>query len=708
MIQRDPDQLARLLPVYIRTRDAEAGSPLRALLAVIAEQADIVSGDLDQLYDDWFVETCQDWVLPYLGDLVGYRTAPGLAGPAPTVRPRAIGLDRRRDIANTVASRRRKGTLAVLEELAVDVAGWPGHAVEYAPLLSVTQPVRLYGRDPDVNRMRRRRGRLADMHDGALLDLRDGPFDRLAHAAEMPRPGSPLRAGRYDIPDVMVFAWRLRPYPVTMTRAGRVERSRNNYTFSVLGNDTALVVAPPPGHRHPADEGDVPGFIRRRAFADRTADFYGPDRSLMVWQDALDHPVPLNDVVAADLTDWAYRPRGAQVAIDPELGRLSFDPGHSSRGRIWVSYHYAFSDDTGGGQYPRDLEAAPEAYLVGHGQRFATIMAAVNYWQDHKDPHATRRTAVVEITDNKVYQEHITLDLAPGDELTLRAREETRPVLRLPDAMEIRGNEGDGQAPQVILDGLLVAGDAVRVTGPVGALLIRHCTLVPGLSLECDCEPAAGEEASLELDDPPSCTQIVRSILGSIAVGCPPAAGPPTLMAEDTILDATAGHLPALSAAAGGPAPVVLSLARCTVLGCIDVQAVNLIENTIVTGDLAVTRRQHGCVRFSSVPVGSSTPQRYHCQPDLVLEALPDGASAAQQALRVARVRPRFTSTRYGMPGYCQLSQACAEEITSGAEDESEMGAFHDLYQPQRTAALRTRIDEYVPADAEAAVFFVT
>ena len=54
-------------------RDAELGEPLRALLRVIAEQVDLVDDDIAQLYENWFIETCEDWVVPYLGDLVGYR-----------------------------------------------------------------------------------------------------------------------------------------------------------------------------------------------------------------------------------------------------------------------------------------------------------------------------------------------------------------------------------------------------------------------------------------------------------------------------------------------------------------------------------------------------------------------------------------------------------------------------------------------------------
>jgi hypothetical protein len=78
---------------------------------------------------------------------------------------------------------------------------------------------------------------------------------------------------------------------------------------------------------------------------------------------------------------------------------------------------------------------------------------------------------------------------------------------------------------------------------------------------------------------------------------------------------------------------------------------------------------------------------------------------AAQQSER-DHVRPRFNSTRYGKPTYCQLAFDCAEEIIRGADDESEMGAFHDLFQPQRTANLRARLDEYTPAGMDAGILF--
>jgi hypothetical protein len=34
------------------------------------------------------------------------------------------------------------------------------------------------------------------------------------------------------------------------------------------------------------------------------------------------------------------------------------------------------------------------------------------------------------------------------------------------------------------------------------------------------------------------------------------------------------------------------------------------------------------------------------------------------------------------------------------------MGAFHDLFQPQRAANLRARVDEFMPAGMDAGIIF--
>src|SRR5262249_16371015 len=132
----DVDRLYSLLPAFYRTRDVEIArqlgladdqGPLRALLKVIAGQVAVLEDDLAQLYDDQFIETCAEWVIPYIGDLVGTRSLFVFQN---------ANFNQRALVANTIADRRRKGTAAALEQLAHDATGWPADVVEYFQFLT--------------------------------------------------------------------------------------------------------------------------------------------------------------------------------------------------------------------------------------------------------------------------------------------------------------------------------------------------------------------------------------------------------------------------------------------------------------------------------------------------------------------------------------------------------------------------------------------
>jgi hypothetical protein len=711
MATEPADRLDELLPYVYRLRDSARGEPLRALLRVITEQVEVVEADIRQLYDNWFIETCQQWVVPYLGDLIGYQPLREPAGGAPgrILSPRA-------DVAHAIGDRRRKGTLALLEQLAADAAHWPARAAEFYPLVGVTQPVRLFGAGPAADGRRLLRGRTADLRSGDALERCDGPFDELTHTAGF---------RRYNLPNVGLFVWRLAEFRITGAPASCIDRARGRYTFSILGNDTPLLTRPlaEPEPTHIAEEMNVPAFIRRRAFDERTPDYYGPERSLFVWRDAERHPVPLAHVVPADLSGWAYRPRGDEVAIDPVLGRIAFAPGSMPETGVWVSYSYGFSARIGGGEYERELSPlnGRPVYPVGGND---TLMKAIQQWQRDKAADPGKSRAIVEIRDSGVYEEPIEIDLAPGDRLEIRAAPGTRPVIRLmnwysnrPDSMRIRGtrltakNAVDiARAPRLVLDGLLITGRGVRVTGLVGSVIVRHCTLVPGWSVDADCEPDSEGEPSIDFTGTAADLTVEHSIVGVVRVNENRVETDPIrFTASDSILDGTGPEHHAFSGPDGRPARAHATVARTTVLGRMCVQTLDLAEDSIFADGVAVARRGTGCVRFCYVPPSSRTPRRYHCQPDVVLAAIRERPDAKALTVReLLRVRPLFESRRYGVPQYARLALDGPPEIGEGAHDESEMGAFHDLFQPQRTANLRARLDQYTPAGTVAGIGYVT
>jgi hypothetical protein len=728
------NRLNELLAFVHRQRDIEQGGPLKALLAVITEQVNLVEDDISQLYENWFIETCQDWVVPYIGELIGYSPVheagePGDVSTAQGAMRNKI-LTPRREIANTIRNRRRKGTLALLELLAYDVAGWPARAVEYFKLLSAMQ---------NINHLHPQRGRTADLRRGGGINRLGGPFDPLAHNVDVRSVKSHRAMGRHNIPEVGLFVWRLKSYSVTRTPAHCAEDvGPHCFSFSLLGNDTPLFNKPvrETEPTHIAEELNLPVPIRRRAFEERyreegrwrvqaSSNYYGENKSVTIWAPGWPHkesaqPVPAKFVIPADLTDWRYRPARDHIAVDPVLGRIIFPTSQLPKRGVRVVYHYGFSGDIGGGEYNRPLfQPSPHAlFQVGERERFKTIRDAVDHW---RSLHPRPQNAVVEITDSGVYREQLNIRLRPNHSLQIRAANRRRPVLRLldwetdrPDALSVTGGPGS----RFILDGLLITGRAIHVEGDLDEVAIRHSTLVPGWAISCDCEPRRPAEPSLEIYKTVRRVTIEHSILGSIQINQDEVKTDPiTFNISDSVVDAVGEQREAIGAPGWPRAHAVLTLLRSTVFGQIQTNSIQLAENCIFMGILRVRRRQYGCIRFCYVTPGSRTPRRYHCQPDLVEAALKTqkGWSDLSEEERERaienerlRVRPVFNSVRYGTPTYCQLAESCAEEIKRGADDESEMGVFHNLFQPQRHANLRVRLDEFMQAGMDAGIIYAS
>jgi hypothetical protein len=764
-VNKDLDRLYKLLPMVYRQRDAVQGFPLQALLRVIDEKVVVVETDIAQLYENWFIETCQDWVVPYIADLIGYQIVHDAGEPdGATTREEQLRnkiLVPRRDVANTIRDRRRKGTLALLEQLARDVAGWPARAVEFYTLLDLFQ---------NINALHMERGRTVDLRNGDALDRLDGPFDEVAHNIDVRSIVSHRTPRRYNIPSVGLFGWRLKVYSVTKTRARLLnEIGSEFFTFSILGNDTQLYTRAQQKAetQRSTNELNFPTPIRRRQFerdikqaqaqGKSESDYYGEDKSLFIWKGLPEQPeaprqgrrsrraqqpgnsqppkviwvpVPIDNIVAADLSDWQYRPSGDQVAVDPVLGRIAFAPNREPKGGVKVLYHYAFSDDMGGGEYNRPLLKPPRKYQLFRVSKqkgdIHNIAEALELWENWKGAHPDEpQVAVIEIADSGVYSEsNLQVSLGEKEVLQIRAANRKRPVIRLEEERVDRTNalslKGGSQitgisSSRFTLDGLLIFGQGIQVEGEFAELKIRHCTLVPGWDLEHDCEPKAAHEASLTLSNTDALVSIEHSILGAIVVDEDEVQEDPVrIRISDSILDATDNQRELLSTSDRRIAHAAVEILRSTCFGIADVHAIELAENSIFNGMVRVARTQTGCVRFCYVPDGSRTPRRYNCQPDLVKQAVDEDPDiqkddkGSAKGREIDRVRPLFNSTRYGKPTYCQLADDCAVEIVRGADDESEMGVFHDLFQPQRAANLRARLDDFTPAGMEAGIIYAS
>lgn len=700
----DAPTMYRLLPAIHRIRDEDQGQPLEQLLALVAEQVAVLEENLDQLYDDQFIETCAEWVVPYIGTLIGYRT---LHGVAPRISsPRA-------EVANTIAFRRRKGTAAMLEQVAGDVTGWPARVVEMFAHLATTQY---------MNHVRPEHAFTPDLRRWEPLERLGTAFDSLAHTVEtrsIERGG-----GRYNIPNIGVFLWRLAPYRLKGSPAVRVDARR--FRFSPLGDDTPLFTRHQSEDRitHLAEPINVPQPISRRVLSAHLADHYGQDLSILVEVDGA--ALARSEVKVCDLSDvgagaWGHMPTD-KVAIDPVLGRIAFPADVAAGARVLVTYHYGFSADIGGGTYERgttfgELKEDQVRRLVPDD--FSTIQAALD--------DLPAAGGVVEVTDSGRYEETLSIDVAANASVEIRAANEHRPTLVLAGDLEVAG--GDGAA--ATLNGLLIAGGGVDVPDTAGNelqhLTVRHCTLVPGRALGEDGTPQQPAAASLQVGIADLTVTIENSLVGSLRVvdGC-------ETSVTDSIVDATAttrvAYAGPVDDAGNDTAGGELTLKQTTVVGKVYADRLTLVSNSILHAALdepddwpapvRAERKQEGCLRFSYVPPTAIAPRRFRCQPQLAIDReiarreqelgtkLPAAERDRIAARLTARLVPGFTALRYGHPGYGQLSASTPSEIRTGADDESEMGVFHLLYQPQRETNLRVRFEEYLRFGLQAGIFY--
>jgi hypothetical protein len=389
---------------------------------------------------------------------------------------------------------------------------------------------------------------------------------------------------------------------------------------------------------------------------------------------------PASITVASTLDPTVTRtfPRagGILVGFDPLLGRIALPTGQTPAS-VEVAFAYGFPGDLGGGPYDRRPARREDEATLGlfDPTRFDSVRQVPG-------DHATLAAALASVVPGTRTlirlvgdaTEAIAPDLnLPDTELVIEAENRRRPVL-IGD-WQVRGNSNTRIGFSGLwLDGQLQLHDALR------GVDMRHCSLTPNRGGIL--HSGVGSELSIMLGN---------SICGTVRTAQSIAG----FSASDCIFDAVGGvafDLP----------DTPLSLDRCTVFGRTDAGELEA-SNSLFNDKVTITRRQQGCVRFCYLPIGSLTPRRYRCQPDLVTQGLAPPTLQAEQV----RVTPAYTSITHGMAAYTQLRLSSAPEIRLGAEDGGEIGVWNALQQAQREANLGLALEEYLRFGLAAGVIFV-
>ena len=171
-------------------------------------------------------------------------------------------------MANTVDYRRRKGTVAVVEQVARDASGWPARVVEYYRLLATTTHTSHVRLDRPATALLRTPDGLGGPLELVPLAAAQGGLDRVAHTADVRRiastTGSTTGQGRYGIGNLGVFLFPDQVFSTGWAPARPPDGS--GWSVHPLGHPTPLY-APPVTEvtiEHLATEADLPLPLRPR------------------------------------------------------------------------------------------------------------------------------------------------------------------------------------------------------------------------------------------------------------------------------------------------------------------------------------------------------------------------------------------------------------------------------------------------------------
>ena len=649
------ERLYELTPLIYREKDFKEKQPLRALMNTLQKANDVLQDDIYEMYNDWFIETCREKIIPYIGDLVGITD----------ISEENLLKSERRYVANYFAYKRRQGSHNTLSNALRDSSAYNFFAVsEYENMAITWTP-----RDAELKAQ-------TFSSEGLSGELANTPFSIASVTPDFKTPTTGLLRspnGKVNRKTVTLYAWKLETLPVIKSELKPVEGEDGCYHLNPFGMDIQLSNQPDNLYSlfKPISYKDYPLRITREnfeAFCKNSA-----KNTLDYWQDSPIHFYEFDSetksyshidsayIAVSDLSKWQkVKSENTKIIIDPETGRvLILDK--LLYGKLFIDYSYISSTLFGAGPHKFKFESNENKRILVSKSGILTgseisFEAAMDKWYENRNN--------IYFVDNHIYKLNKPLEVdLDGHDLVISSGNNCQPL--------IEGNLH------------LINHSENPVTVRIQGFNIQGTVKLGGnINFELNSSTLLSDQEDALISSQNKLFYKSISINKSIIQGFD--------VPEDTFMEVedsvliSRGEMSRMNS---------VSLLKTTVIGNFSCKEAPIIQDSIISGVLAIKNASKSKIVYTYV--GELNVGRAAVQEKVI-----NGAESPHKTLH-------FQSTDIASAEFAMLSDFTEKKILCGASNGEEIGVFNSFRLRLRDNKILERIKQYLPYGLEADLVYV-
>ena len=695
------DKLYNLLPLVYRELDFNQQQSLRALMAVLETAHDKVDQDLDRMYQNWFIETCESNRIPLIADLVGL----------PDISSENLLEIQRRYVANFLAYKRRSGTLATLNNSVHDASGYACYSANSIENMASSWTVK----DPELSSKTYR------VKASTVMAV-NSPFASAAKLANFNTNTTALNgaeSGQITPQVISLYLWRLSA--VNMTYAQLTPEKAQSDVFFLHPNKKPIALCHQPYNLPSVN--DIPRqqhypFIltRENINNNRVTPIEGSSNVNFFTY----HPVHKNYTAIADeqilianlstTEDISAAKKQAKnitkgnqnykIIFDPNLAKVVIVEQKAGKPKIVCSYSYLSNTIFGAAPRYRQVNETinPNKRLIDlypEKNDLANVISKAMAQAKARDKNQQTKAVIVSLACNAVYQGGgckegeskvgdtiLTVDLQ-GENINLVAEDYISPTI----VANIIITNSENSPATLTLNGLALFGK-LTIANNVDLKLINTSLISTEVELKSPDDNNTHHIPTVTITN----TLLVANTLAKV----------------NYVVNNSAIVLSKNNGGGLSSIEVQVDKFQCinsTILGNITAEKPLTITNSIIYGTFTTKDPSNACFSFSYF--SQLKPFKGGVIDNVITNNTNSDIASSNLDNGNSNATVQFHSHDHQTSNFLMLAYGTSEKILTGASNGEEMGVFNTMRFRQKEKNIKQQFTTFLPLGMQVQTYYV-